>query len=165
MKRIILTFALCISCILTNAQIQRNFFGCTIGSTTWNEAISAITKKCMMISESNRQNGEICIDNIKFAGNNFNHAYMSFYNGVLSKISFIIMDKELESYKDLKKKLKVKYSSYLDSEEDYNMFFMDDDMSIINLSHTYTEGVHLTVLLYLDGMLCFEESLFEDNEL
>ena len=143
--------------ISANAQIQRKFYGLSLGSSTKKEALDYFTKQGMEVINMN--DDSFFVPNVKFAGSYWSCALFSFYKDTFSCVYF--GEKEDHASKDglnikwesLNLQIQNKYSKYFrDSMSTDNYKVYDDDITCLTLDYKYsnTFGQKTLSLMYID---------------
>lgn len=114
MKRFILSIALSLLVLTISAQIQRTFFGCTLGVST-----KAFVKNAMIRKEYPLvvKNNKYIYYDVKFGGFECAKVFFSFFSGKLFRVDIYIDNQSVKSladqeYKKLHSLLDAKYSNY-----------------------------------------------------
>lgn len=114
MKRFILSIALSLLVLTISAQIQRTFFGCTLGVST-----KAFVKNAMIRKEYPLvvKNNKYIYYDVKFGGFECAKVVFSFFSGKLLRVDIYIDNQSVKSladqeYKKLHSLLDAKYSNY-----------------------------------------------------
>lgn len=114
MKRFILSIALSLLVLTISAQIQRTFFGCTLGVST-----KAFVKNAMIRKEYPLvvKNNKYIYYDVKFGGLECAKVVFSFFSGKLFRVDIYIDNQSVKSladqeYKKLHSLLDAKYSNY-----------------------------------------------------
>ena len=149
MKRIALLITSALLCFSMNAQIQRKFFGCTLGESKINE-VEHTLKKADISFEKGRENIEAT--SVEFGGYAWDKVVFHFYEKKLYEIFFYCRDymglrkshiaKRIES---IGKTLEDKYLNFMVKKDDEGYLFSDDKTSL-NLKN----GESIIVLGYVD---------------
>lgn len=138
--------------VIANAQIQKNYLGLTLGTTTRNEVYQMYPNATrnwagdMDIAsypgselDMNTTEGEPALNlhNIKFAGIDWDYVNCSFYQGKLCEVHFSSQDKtSYSSWEDLCTALSKKYGKYRkavhnDDNKGYSYVVYSDDVTRI----------------------------------
>lgn len=175
MKHLFLSVVFVLICLLSNAQINRTIWGCTLGKSTKQQVKTQIINRGYKISEETIDMIQVSDDNAKFGGINWTLVQLSFVDGLLYRISFI----DLQSYSEtmsnyeqiglamyekygefyilptLKDKSTLKQSEYIDS----NTFVQ------LNVSHDDGDNYYFLYLVYADINLNDKKLQNEKDEL
>ena len=169
MKRILLCIMLISCSIAISAQIQRLFFGLTLGVSTKNSVISYF--KNNSIEYHIDDEGTYMANNIKFAGYKWPEVYFYFYKGKLFKIMMGNSD-EVDNIQtldltreNLYNTLKKKYGNYLEDDTETKTIFMDNK-TIIFLFYYYSGSYRKELILtYADKELMLSSIESDESEL
>lgn len=169
MKKTIFIFLISLLTLTMSAQIQRNFFGNTLGVSTYAQVKAKMTQKGYKASSSDRN----CVvyENVKFAGFTDVEAYLYFNKGKLYLVSLLLDKSFLSDSFDskielLRNKLLTKYSSYV-SKSDFYDLVLSDDNTTSSLKRIYVEdfGQYMLTLTYMDNKIMDELSKKTSDEL
>ena len=140
MKHILLTLFLFLS-LCVNAQIQRTFFGMTLGEATKQEVKEMLLDKGVSVEDYDSDN--LTTKDLKFGGVTWSHAVFKFYNG---KFCYVVFGMQLSSENkssvlDIISRvvsiLKKKYPEFLLKDEEDDVIFFDKKtmatMSYLNI--------------------------------
>ena len=163
MKRITLLLTAAFFCLSMSAQIQRKFFGITLGESKINE-VEKVLKKNDISYEQEKDNIET--SSVEFGGYVWHKVDFQFYENKLYSVVFCYRDylglsksyinKRFES---ISKTLKDKYADFINNEEDQGIAFTDD-VTTLNLK----QGESFVVLGYVDKMIVSKKTEKEKNE-
>ena len=167
MKKVIILFLL-LSCITTNAQLQRSILGNSLG----------VSKKSQVIQNMRNKGNKVTIvdvniirvDDVNFGGNKWGCVFFRFYKGILYYARF--QDSEYDTsretlditWKNLRSSLKKKYYLEIITDQDEELRF-DDDRTIISADYSYFEGYKGIGLAYYDKKLFLMNIQSNDDEL
>lgn len=168
MKRT-LSICLLLLCVLSaSAQIQRNFLGYTLGSTTK----SVIYNKYKTNKLFHRYaNGDFCVGDITFAGQKWDVVMFEFTNNKLASIQFFLTEpissiSEMDIVWDrLSGRLLEKYSDYYREASTSDVLQFVDSKTFLSLMYrsiNYSKGL---ALRYSDRDLTRQQTQSEIDEL
>ena len=119
MKKIVITFLLTLLTLTMSAQIQRTFFGCSLGSS------KNIVKKNLIAKgyKLHFTQQYIYIRNVKFGGEIYTAASFTFVNNKLCHVVINMSEDDCSYfnslYKDVKNRIYNKYKDYKEGEDLY----------------------------------------------
>lgn len=156
--------------ICASAQIQRNFFGFTLGETTKSEVIKYFKSKKYKMNESDDET--LILTDLKFAGHTWPFSAISFYNGKLNRVYFA--DNETYTpihtldlvWEDFLIKISQKYSDYYQinlSNDESKVYY--DDSTRFSMDYIVFQGYKGLSLMYTDRKLLDEERDDDANDL
>lgn len=141
-KYIILTlFALCIS-LCVSGQIQRNFFGCTLGKSSKSQVIKILKSKGYKLTVTQDW---VDLYNVTFEGVKWNICSINFTNGIFGQINFATPNRKY--FRTIKTIFDKKYSDY-ELEHEYSGYRYSDDIVYLKLSLEDLMGVKNVYVCY-----------------
>ena len=167
-KLILLTIALVVA-VAANAQIQRTFFGLTLGQSTKQQVRTTLAKKGY---KCHTMQGDDALfiqpSSLQFGGLSWDMALFRFYKGKLLSVSFSIADNfsgiASETYKVLKAKIDQKYSDFYFSKNEIATYYLDEKTVII-LQNLYLNFKLNVTISYSDKDLQDQLLKASDDEL
>lgn len=174
MKRAIITLALLLGTFLcAPAQIQRNFFGFTLGTATKQEVSRHFKAKGNTITEETSIS--LIVSNVRFGGVDWDGVQFHFLKNKLSGVLFLNSalhhsNTDLERCSNkLRPTLMEKYSNYYYipvTKDGYQPTMFKDGQTTLCLSLTdRVDDTMILSLIYLDEQLINEQIAAEDDEL
>ena len=165
MKKILLIILMMLS-LHADAQIQRRFFGFTLGVANKQQITYHFKKQNKTVSNDN---GVLVVKNLKFGGQFWDEVRFAFYKNRFYEI-FLVSSTRYNS-KDLLddrwdyllNSFFEKYRNYYypDSEE-YTRYFLDDK-TVLRFHYENSHGIWYQDLVYYDDKL-FDASSKSDND-
>lgn len=153
MKKIFtVTLALSLS-LIVSAQIQRSFFGNSIGSSTKEEVINNFISKGKKVV--NGDSDGIIVKGLEFAGITWQEVHFMFINNKFYQIAFCCGDKTDKDgiYKSLHSyiidSLTKKYPQYKQLENNNKVYFYDNNTRV-NIEYDFLNGQMILLLQYYD---------------
>lgn len=155
MKKLILSLLICFCANLTiSAQIQRTFFGLTLGVSTRSDVVKFYKEHNVTFDENNENN---YVPNLQFGGHKWANVYFQVSDNKLYGVSFL--DNELNNtqetlkitWDNLSNALYSKYSQYYNnyvSTPDKTVYMDGNTMIYISIGETM--GFSTLGLLYID---------------
>lgn len=150
-----------------SAQIQRTFFGFTLGTTTKSE----VYNKCNGSVKITEIRGGYQIWPLSFGGYDWTGANLLFYKNKLYQVllysrGYATRDKD-EIWNELNAKLKKKYFQYYSSSSTLDDVWYIDNYTYLNLEFIYYNNISECQrrLIYTDRALYTQKKIDEDNEL
>ena len=153
MKHILLTLFLFLS-LCVNAQIQRTFFGMTLGEATKQEVKEMLLDKGVSVEDYDSDN--LATKDLKFGGEKWSNVVFKFYNG---KFYSVVFGMQLSSANESSIKesisrvisiLKKKYQEFLMKEEENDVIFFDKKTMAAAAYIDVAAGVKVYGLNYSD---------------
>lgn len=170
MRKIIFVLLIAFSLNL-NAQIQRSFYGFSLGKTTKKEVVSYFKSRKMKIW--NNDTNRLSVRSLNFGGYKWPVVYFNFYKNKLYLIYFSDAEyftprQSLDTkWKDLEVSLMSKYRNVIVNEENTEEYhkFIDHSQTSLIFKYDYYEGYKGIALMYTDLKLQYEQYLSEKSEL
>ena len=168
-QSIILFLCLFVS-IEMNAQIQRNFYDLSLGTSTQKE----VQKYCKSNKKTIlRKNSDgIYIKDLKFGGHTWPITLFSFYKGKLKTVFFTDIEEGTDRdaldlfWITLRLNIVNKYTEYADNKlSNDNLKYYDDGETTLMLSHKKTQDENGITLMYSDKKMQDAEIEEENNDL
>lgn len=168
MKKILLSLFICLCATLTiSAQIQRTFFGLTLGVSTKSDVERFYKEHGVVFDENNN-----VINNVRFGGTRWGGFSCSLVNGILYQVIF--MENELSSSKEnvnivwdnFSNALYSKYSQYYSnslSKSESSTYI--DEKTMIRISNESMSGYDCVGISYTDLELMGKKIQVDQNEL
>lgn len=158
MKKFIAIFILSMIVISASAQIQRKFFGLSLGVSTRNQVANVIKKKKLQIVVDDEDG--LAVTNLQFGGYNWYFIRFTFVNNKLSGVYFSDDDSHTERrtldifWNHYVDKLYEKYLNYYINDTDVNEeLHFEDKKTMLLLQYNYFKGVKFLSLAYRDVLL------------
>lgn len=151
-----------------SAQIQKKFFGFTIGVTNTTTVANYLKTNHIKYSV---ENGEYRAEKIKFAGEVWDCIWFTFYQGKLYNIDLSISDYSTPIatmnliHKRIKDSLENKYSEYYNYNSTDEKTMFSDGVIEITLTNRYFEGSKSIGLMYTYLPLLNQRLKAADDEL
>lgn len=159
MKKFLLLFTLILASLSCSAQINRNFFGLTLGQSTKQQVRSLFEKKGWKLEIGENGDYEVNFDRkIQFGGESWDYICFSFASGKLYSI-FLYADEfsdkrsAMQAYSRLKAKLDQKYSTLQTKsyeKDGYTFSHYWDANTNVSLTEAPTSYGHTVSILYYD---------------
>lgn len=157
MRNIFIIYAL-FFVISAKSQIQRTFFGFTLGKTTKIELVKSLKEKGKKILNTNVNEETIRVNNMTFGGKKWPATFFLFYNNRLCVVS--LTDTEEYSSKDnldldwknISEILSQKYSDYQIKNTKYEIEYNDYKTNLWTSNEPYN-GYKSITLMYSDNYL------------
>lgn len=153
-KNVLLILLSFIVNISITAQIQRKFFNFELTKTTKSEVVSYFEGKgkiCNVVDDI------VVVENVRFGGVDWHTAFFSFYDNVLSVVSFSVTEEtkpksSLDKIQnDLICSLNKKYPGYFDSQKsDHEVTIYNDGLTDLMLRYSLYNGTYNLMLMYAD---------------
>lgn len=169
MKRKFLFMLLCLFVsIQTNAQIQRNFYDLSLGTSTQKEVKRYFKSNKKTITM--KSNDEIFVKDLKFGGHIWPYTVFRFYKEKLKDVSFY--DEEVSGKEALDLfwialsfNIQDKYLEYADKKfSNDNLKYYDDGETTLMLTHIKTQEENEITLMYSDKKMRDAEIEDEKND-
>lgn len=141
MKNLLIIIILALSSQVISAQINRTFWGVTLGTSTPSQVKSMLVQKGYYVEKE--PDGALCVkvNNVRFGGAVWTYISFLFVNNQLSQVWFQNNEKQSpipieNSYDLLKDNLDKKYSKYylslrLDEQDEKKSYYSDEKTDIL----------------------------------
>ena len=170
MKRQLLLLMLALLCSLgMSAEIQRKFFGLTLGVSTENDVIEYFDGKGIEVTRASLTSVEV--EDIKFGGYMWSTVVFDFFEDKLASVFFLNWGDDISSKKerwnDLNEKINEKYKLYYvpDKSSDESKMYMDNETAFFlrkNVSE-YKNGI--LSMVYRDVKMTVDSLQKDEDEL
>lgn len=157
MRNLFVFFALLFA-ITAKSQIQRTFFGFTLGKTTKTDLVKSLKEKGKKILNTNVNDETIRVNNLTFGGKKWPATFFMFYNNSLCVVSFTDTgeysseDKLDLDWENISKILSQKYSVYQKKNTKYEIEYNDNKTNLWTSNEPYN-GYKSIILMYSDNYL------------
>ena len=152
MKRLVLLFIAFSLFLCANAQIRSSFYGCKLGATTKKQVLDNLKQlghKCLY----DKENNSYYIENVTFAGEQWNCCQFEFYKDTLSLVGFgLLSDKEdvIDLYNRNIENVKTKYDKIegkmISDNQNSKLCFFDDGIVILSIGYNIEEDNHASLI-------------------
>ena len=124
-----------------SAQIQRTFFGFTLGTTTKAEVYNKYHNENLETFHQSSPNGNCCLNYATFGGYNDWTVVFSFYNDKLYSVRLSHIDPLYKISSSFNRTLDKKYSKYYIKKEstEYDKVYLDDKTIVELIIGSYVE--------------------------
>ncbi len=170
MKKILLFVMLCMVSFNVNAQIQRNFFGLTLGVSTRQQVETKVRSMGTRIRSYDKEN--IFAKKMKFGGKEWDDVLFQFYNNKLLAVIFSVpvltwegKSSIIDDWNSFNSSLKDKYGKfcYIDNENDISYF---DGSTLLSLKYKNIDStLDMFTLFYSDYELSSQKDKSIKDEL
>ena len=174
MKKIILSLLLLLSPIFCFAQINRTFWGTTLGKSSKQQVRNALVQKGFRVKTDPDESLYVNVNNVNFGGAVWTYVAFSFVNGILSQVWFQNNENQSpiklnDSYDKIKRNLDIKYKKLLlplpSDKQIIKQCYYTDGITDILLSIRLYNNLRYISLSYEDLGLHKEKSKNELDEL
>ena len=170
MKKQLLLLVLALLCSLSmSAQIQRKFFGQTLGVSTENDVIEYFEGKGIDVTRASLTSVEV--EDMKFGGYMWSTVVFDFLEDKLATVFFINDENDIPSAKerwnDLNEKIKEKYKLYYipNRSSEPSKMYMDNETSVFLRKEVFEEKKEVLSLVYGDIKMLFDRLQKDEDEL
>lgn len=133
MKRLLLVLFTCIITLCTSAQIQRKFYGLTLGESPKNEVLIQFEEKGAF-EQSLDGYETICVRNLRFGGFSWDIVCFKFFNNKLYSVLFMDLKDHLNTdnnkWSNINQTLDEKYLEYKKTTSEKAFSYMDEYTSL-----------------------------------
>lgn len=158
MKRLML-FLIAFSLFLcANAQIRDTFYGCKLGVITKGQLLDNLKQlghKCLY----NKENNCYYIENVTFAGEQWNTCQLEFYKDTLSMVGFGIKSKKEDVIDIYNRNINIVRTKYdkiegkmTSNNQNHKLCYFDDGIVILSIGYDIDEDNYAS-LMYLSKKL------------
>lgn len=147
MKRLVLLFIAFSLFLCANAQIRESFYGCKLGVTTKKQVLDNL-KQLGHKYQYDKEYNCYYIENVTFAGEQWNSCQFEFYKDTLSLVSFgLLSDKEdvIDLYDRNLENVKTKYSKIegkmTSDNQNHKLCYFDDGIVVLSIGYKIEESI------------------------